>query len=678
MTFKIMNVPRTLLTSALIFSLGLFTPVLYVVKPNVASAQSVGASASTAALGPSDPQEVDAFMDSFFARPEVKAALAGASVVIVNDGKVLLNKGYGYANVETKKPIDQSHTLFRLASISKTFTAMAVMQLAEQGKLDLDLDVNGYLKGMKIANRTGSPLTARDLMTHTSGFDFTDIPEDEGDPDGPVYRLDTFVADHMPTVIRKPGEAFRYDNYGYNLLGYLVECVSGQKFEDYIQKHIFKPLGMDNSRFVYTSELAAKLATPYDASGEPIAQYTTYPYNSPDGGLMSTSGDMARFMLAELNGGKLDNQAVLQEKTMQAMEQYSVSIHPDIPGVGYGFESSFPNFNNGQFVIDKSGAGSGFQSQQWLLPKQKTGLFIALNSAKDARKMRSLLFQSFMDHYFPKPITSPTSYMNTLKSELQYLEGTYSDLRLPAWHYEVEATNGGLLVTDAYGVHELKQLKDLLFIDDTGRLAAFKKDDKGRIAYFEYNKADSWSERLPDVKLYADVPLDSPYAKDIRYLRQQGLLEREDPRNFNPEQSITRAQFIGWLIPTFGIKLSEEPIMFKDTMNSPYAAEIQTALEGGVVTGMPKGTFEPNRSITREEAAVILSRLLQLGLGIMPSAEVQLKGQTDAWALDGVQHIVASGYYGPEVTPDADGAFDYRSKQPMLRQEAAAMIHRYP
>lgn len=290
MNFKIMNVPRALLASALIFSLGLFTPVLYVGKPNAASAQSVGASASIAAPGPSDPQEVAAFMDSFFARPEVKAALAGASVVIVKDGKVLLNKGYGYANVETQKPVDERHTLFRLASISKTFTAMAVMQLAEQGKLDLDLDVNGYLKGMKIANRTGSPLTARDLMTHTSGFDFTDIPEDEGDPDGPVYRLDAFVADHMPTVIRKPGEAFRYDNYGYNLLGYLVECVSGQKFEDYIEKHIFKPLGMDNSRFVYMPELAAKLATPYDASGEPIAQYTTYPYNSPDGGLMSTGG----------------------------------------------------------------------------------------------------------------------------------------------------------------------------------------------------------------------------------------------------------------------------------------------------------------------------------------------------------------------------------------------------
>ena len=362
---------------------------------------------------------------------------------------------------------------------------------------------------------------------------------------------------------------------------------------------------------------------------------------------------------------------------MRAMEQYSVSIHPDIPGVGYGFESSFPAFNNGQYVIDKSGAGSGFQSQQWLLPEQKTGLFVAYNSAKNARQLRSLLFQSFMDHYFPVQTTADPDYMNTAKSELKVLEGIYRDLRLPAWHYDIEAGDGTLFVTDGYGVHELKQLKDLLFVDETGRMAAFKKDDQGRIAYFAYNKADSWSERLPDAKPYADVPQDYPYAKDIQYLRQQGLLEREDQINFRPEQPITRAQFIGWLIPTFGARLSEEPVMFKDSKNSPYAAEIQTALEGGIVSGTTKGVFQPDRFITRQEAAVMLSRLLQLGLGIAPG-EAKLKGQTDAWALEGVRHIVASGYYGPEVVPDADGALDYRSKQPMLRQEAAAMLFRYP
>ncbi|RUS48380.1 serine hydrolase [Cohnella sp. AR92] len=679
MTFKLIKGLSKIMASAILFSLSLSGPGAYAATPSALSSPTAAASASIAAQanGPSDPLEVASFMDGFFERPEVKASLAGASVAVVKDGKVLLNKGYGYANLALKKPVDPERTVFRLASISKTFTAMAVMQLAEQKKLDLDRDVNDYLKGMKIVNRTGSPLTARDLMTHTSGFDFTDIPEDEGDPSGPSYGLDDFVKDYMPTVIRKPGEAFRYDNYGYNLLGYIVEQASGQKFEDYVAEHIFVPLGMENSRFVYTPDLSDELATPYDVSGQPIAPYTTYPYNSPDGGLMSTGADMARFMLAELNGGRLGDRAVLRESSMQAMERYSVSIHPDIPGVGYGFESSFPAFNNGQYVIDKSGAASGFQSQQWLLPERKTGLFVALNSSKDARLIRSLLYQSFMDHYFPVQDAAAPVYLNPSKSELEELEGIYRDLRLPAWHYDIEAADGALIVTDSYGVHELKQLKDLLFVDDTGRMAAFKRDDRGRIVYFQYNKADSWSERLPDAKLYADVPQDSPYARSILYLRQQGLLEREDQENFRPERPITRAQFVGWLIPTFGVRLSEEPVIFKDSANSPYAAEIQTALEGGVITGTTHGTFEPDRFITREAAAVILSRLLRLGLGATPG-EAKLIGQTDSWALEGVRHIVASGYYGPEVVPDADGAYDYHSKRPMLRQEAAAMLYRYP
>jgi len=670
------SVPRKLLTSAILVSLGLTAPAVYAAQPAavVAAAPAVDAAATK---GPTDPREVASFADAFFARPEVKSALAGASVVVVKDGKALLIKGYGYADAAAKKPVDPDRTLFRLASVSKTFTATAVMQLAERKKLDLDRDVNDYLQGMRIVNRTGSPLTLRHLMTHTSGFDYTDIPEDEGDPAGPVYKLDDFIEDYAPTVVRKPGTAFRYDNYGYNLLGYVVELASGRKYEDYVAEHIFKPLGMANSRFVYSPGLANKLATPYDASGEPLAQYATYPYNSPDGGLMATGADMARFMLALLNGGKLDGRSVLQEPSIREMEEYSVSIHPDLPGVGFGFESSFPAFDNGQYVIDKSGAASGFQSQMWLLPERKTGLFVALNSAKDARKMRSLLFRSFMDHYFPKPDAPAPDYMNSAKSELQPLEGIYRDLRLPAWHYDVAAADGKLLVTDSYGVHELKQLKKLLFVDETGRKAAFKKDVQGRIAYFSYNKADSWSEKLPDADPYADVPPESPYAKDIRYLRQQGLLMREDPADFKPEQPITRAQFVGWLIPTFGAKLSEEPVQFRDSRNNPYAAEIQTALEGGVITGNPKGSFEPNRPITRQEAATILSRLLRLGLGAAPG-DAELKGQTDAWALEGVRHIVAGGYYGPEVVPDDNGAIDYRSKALMLRQEAAAMLFRYP
>lgn len=237
------------------------------------------------------------------------------------------------------------------------------------------------------------------------------------------------------------------------------------------------------------------------------------------------------------------------------------------------------------------------------------------------------------------------------------------------WHYDVAAQDGGVVVTDSYGVHNLTQIKELLFVDENGRKAAFKEDEKGHIQYFSYNKADSWSEKLPNPKPYADVPNNNPYAKFIYYVQQQGLLGKEDSRNFYPEQPITRAEFVGQLMALSDTPFSREPVMFVDSAQSPYAAEIQTALEFGIVSGTDRGKFEPDRPITRQEAAVILSRAFQIqfgSAGIVP-LEARLKSGTDDWALESVQTIVARGYYGPEVVKDETGAIDYRPKQPMLR-----------
>lgn len=636
-----------------------------------------------AAGGPSDPHEVEAFVDGFFNREDIKPSLAGAVVAVVQGDEPLLVKGYGYADTERRTPVDPERTLFRIASITKTFTATAVMQLAEQGKVDLDRDIAGYLGGLTIPNRTGSPLTLKHLMTHTSGFDRTEAAEDEGAPND-TYPLEQYVKDHLPTVVRKPGEAYRYDNYAYDLLGYIVQNVAGEPFEEVVQDRILTPLGMKSSYLVLTPAIQSRLATPYDGDGGPLPLYSTYPNNSPDGGLMTTGADMTRFMVAELNGGKLGSSSILSERSLKRMQELSVSIHPDIPGVGYGFESSYPELSNGQYVIDKGGAATGYQSHLWLLPERRTGLFIALNSARNARTIQRQLFEAFMNRYYPAAengkTDAPADPVRQTADQLARLEGIYRDLRMPMWHYEVEAVDGGLIVTDFYGVHRLTQEKELLFADGEGRKAAFKEDDQGRIAYFYYNKSDSWAERLPEPQRYDDVPPDHPYAKYIYYVRQQGLLEKEDGRYFKPEQPITRAQFVGQLMALADVPYSEEPVAFADAAGSPYAAEIETALEFGLVSGTPKGTFEPERAITRQEAAVILARALQLQFGAagMPTQSAKLAGVTDAWARKAVETIVARGYYGPEVAKDDDGAVDYRSRKPMLRQEAAAMLYRFP
>ncbi|MFD0713296.1 serine hydrolase [Paenibacillus sp. GCM10027626] len=644
-------------------------------------APAYAAATPASPAGATDAKEVETFMDGFFKRKDIRDTLAGAVVVIVKGDKTLLKKGYGYANIESRTPVDPDKTLFRLASVSKTFTATALMQLAEQKKVDLNRDIGAYLADLRIPNETGAPLTLKHLLTHTSGFDYTEAAEDEGPPQD-VYPLDAYIKDNLPGVIRKPGEAYRYDNYGYNLIGYIVQNAAKKPFEQFVAENIFAPLRMTNSYFGLTSDVEQRLATPYDGAGEPLPQYATLPNFSPDGGLISTGADMARFMIAELNGGKLDGVSILSEQSLKEMQQTSVSIHPDIPGVGYGLESSFPVYANGQFVIDKSGAASGFQSHLWLLPERKTGLFIALNSSQNARTVRAKLFQSFMDHYFPqarKP-GEQVSPIKQTKEQLRRLEGTYRDLRLPMWHYEITARDGGLTVSGSNGEHILKQLKELLFEDENGQKAAFKEDGKGNIAYFAYNKSDSWAEKLPAPRPYRDVPAAHPYAKFIYYVQQQGLLGTEDSPEFRPEQQISRGQFVGLLMRLGRAPLSAEPTAFADTADSPYAAEIAAALEAGIVSGTPSGKFEPERTITRQEAALIMARALIAGFGSAGAAalEAKLAGDTAGWALKGVQTAVARGYFGPEVKQNADGSVDFRSKQPLLRQEAAAMLYHFP
>lgn len=162
------------------------------------------------------------FSDQFFAQKEVQEQMVGAAVVVVKDGEVVRNQGYGYADAAARKPFDADQTVFRLASVSKLLTSVGIMQLAEAGKVDLDKDVQAYLPHLQISNHTGSPLTIKHLMTHTPGFDLGRSTEP-----GKAYTLEEYVQAAVPAVTRKPGEAYSYNNYGFSLLGYLwsVWCV---------------------------------------------------------------------------------------------------------------------------------------------------------------------------------------------------------------------------------------------------------------------------------------------------------------------------------------------------------------------------------------------------------------------------------------------------------------------
>ncbi|WP_372629453.1 serine hydrolase [Cohnella sp.] len=614
-----------------------------------------------------DKADVEAFAKRFFRQPDVQDQLAGAMLVVVKDGQVLLNEGFGYADLAASTPIDPDRTLFRLASVSKLFTSIGIMQLAEAGKVDLDRDVQTYLPDLAIPNETGFPLTPKHLMTHTTGFDFGDSAA----ADSP-YPLYDFLRDKMPTVVSKPGEVFRYDNFAFSLQGYIIEKISGQPFEDYMADKLFAPLGMANSSFIYDDRVKKALAAPHDALLRPFENSPNVPDNAPKGGMFSTGADMAKFMLAMLAKGQGANGRILTAASVEAMERNSVSIHPDVPGVGYAFESNYPQFYHGRKVVEKGGDLAGFHSNLWLLPEENVGMFLVLNG--DKGDLRLPFFAQFMNRYFPATGSGPEFLApEPTKQQLLRFEGMYRDLRTPAWRYDIAAERGALIVKDAYGTHRLRQTGELLFYDEKGIPAGFKTDDRGNVLFFSYNKSDSWAEKLPEPPRFKDVPADHPYAQSIYDLVQLGAIEGGKEK-FHPEEPITRGEFVSQLIRLAGFQPSTQTSSFADMQGSPYAGDIQTALELGVVRGIAGGSFGPDLPLTREQAATFVWRLARAGLGATP-VRAELQGTVSSWASDGVQYVVSRQLYGPDVSASEEGPVDYRPKDKMLNQEAAALVY---
>ncbi|GED13533.1 serine hydrolase [Aneurinibacillus migulanus] len=631
-----------------------------------------GSSVKEMALGPTDAKEVEEFADTFFSQPHIKDQLAGAVFVIVKDGKILLKKGYGYADLEKKIPADPDRTVFPVASISKVFTATGIMQLVEQGKINLDEDIQTYLGDVKLKNKTDYPLTMKHLLTHTTGFDFTDTLESAQHRPEPL-PLDKYVKENMSTVIRKPGEAFRYDNFASMLQGYILQNVSGKSFNQYITENIYQPLEMKNSSFLLTPEIKAKLATGYNAANKPFPVYTSNPIEQPEGGMFSTGKDMAAFMMAHLNKGTIEGHKILDKDTAEMMQSIHYAIHPKLPNMAYGFETYYHSSHNNQFVIGKGGDLPGAHSWMWLLPEQRVGGFIVFNKDIDFREE---LFKAFMDRYYPMP-KKEQKYVASTQEQLKRFEGVYRDLRVNPWVTKITATQQGqLLAEDPMGKNTLRQVEPLLFKDEEGTLLAFKETDDGRVAYLQYHNPVSLAERLPASKQFSDVPTVHPYAAYIKDVQQFGVLPGDTDGFFYPEAPVTRAEFVGELIRLIGVRASTHPVIFTDTKNNKYAKEIQAAVEANAIKGVTKNTFEPNRPITRQEAAAIIWGVSQALIDAQP-ADAPLAGEVDPWAIQAVKYAAANKLYGPEVTSSEKGMVDYKAKKPLLRQEAAALFYTY-
>ena len=450
-------------------------------------------------------QDFETFLDALIPSQLQNRNIAGAVVSVVKDGQVLFEKGYGYADVDAKKPVLADQTLFRPGSISKLFTATAVMQLVEQGKLDLDHDVNDYLD-FAIPKTFPEPVTLRRLLTHTAGFEET-LKNLFLAHDSDLKSLRTYLVNQMPARIFPPGKIPSYSNYGFTLAGYIVERVSGEKFERYIDNHILKPLRMNNSTFdqPLPTQLAAQMSKGYlNASKKP--RDFELVQAAPAGALTTTAADMTRFMLAFLQDGTVDGVAILKPETVRQMETRQFELHPMIDGLGMNF---IEYVTRPARLIGHGGDTVYFHSDMVLVPEAHFGYFISYNSlGKIVGGGRGEVWRALVNRYFPAaPETKVDLDPKTIQTDGRAVSGTYDGtrrgettfLKLLAMlgQFTVSSDKDGVLTVEDFKNQrgELKKWREvapLVYheIDGLDRIA-FRRDSSGAV-----------TEMLPDPPIY--------------------------------------------------------------------------------------------------------------------------------------------------------------------------------
>jgi len=350
--------------------------------------------------------DVEAFLDGVMPLQLQREDIAGAVVLVVKDGKILFAKGYGYSDVAKKSPVLRDATLFRPGSVSKLFTWTAVMQQVEQGKLNLDRDVNDYLD-FKIPPRDGKPITLRNIMTHTPGFEETIqqlfIPDAKD-----LVPLGDYVKAHLPNRVYAPGTLPAYSNYATALAGYIVQRVSGQPFDDYIEQHILNPLGMSHTTFrqPLPAALQPLMSKGYERGSKPPKPFEIV-QAFPAGSSSTTATDMARFIIAHLQNGQYEGAQILRPETAQLMHSAQFHNLPQLNGMALGF---YEETRNGHRIIGHGGDTQHFHSDLHLIPDAGVGFFISYNSAgKGEISPRTAVWEQFLDRYFPYQPAEPAT-----------------------------------------------------------------------------------------------------------------------------------------------------------------------------------------------------------------------------------------------------------------------------
>ncbi|TQS45359.1 serine hydrolase domain-containing protein [Cryptosporangium phraense] len=429
---------------------------------------AVPAQAAAPTCTPATATAVADYLDHSVPAGLKKAGTPGAVVSVVSGDRTIYRRGFGRADVEKDVPMDPATSGVRIASITKLFTATAVMQQVEAGRLDLDADVNTYLKTFRIPRTYPKPITLRNLLTHTAGFQ-DQIMGTGARTAEDVPPLGEYLAHHIPARIRPPGVVSAYSNYGAALAGYVVTQVSGEPYDRYVQKHILDPLGMTHTTASEPgpASIVADRAVSY-------ADHQRVPFEfdpmTPDGSITATADDMARFLSAQLNQGR----GILSPEAAATLHAKTFAADPRLGGYALGFMNKTWN---GHRILMHDGGWEGFLSVLVMIPDCHLGVFLSLNSIEGGESFGDVL-NGFVDRFAPgsnPPVTGPS----TAAPE----PGFYAATRRNASGVEKILTllnTGRLTVRDDGSVRFRNKTWTPagrgLYVDDDDHLVAFERD----------------------------------------------------------------------------------------------------------------------------------------------------------------------------------------------------------
>ncbi len=463
-------------------------------------------------IQPNKVEGIEAFIDSLVLDGMEKYHVPGLSTAIITDSVQVFTKAYGFSNIEDQIPVDKAKTGFRIASITKTFTALAAMQLVEAGKLDLHVPVSIYLPDDNFEFLEDDPFTFHQLLTHTAGFDLTDTGDAALRAED-VVPLEELARYQMPDQVHKPGTVHSYSNFGFALAGYLIQEISGMAYEEYIRKNILEPLEMYNTDLSQPlpPELKKQLARSYVwKNGNQVYLPRDYTNTTPGGGIVSNAADMTNYMLMLLNGGAFKGKTIIGPEGFKLLTTQQYGSEQTKYGICYAF---FENMWTTRRSLEHTGGQLGFLSIMVLIPETGTGFFLTHNNRKDAGGFRYDVMMPVLDTILGQkernilPLRPPDNFDAIAKNYI----GRYKQKNYPKATFEKFARALGSFTTEQWvsykggGIMDIRG-EEFVMIDAEKHLfqsikpestykMQFKVDDKGK-AYEIFTGVNSY-ERVP-------------------------------------------------------------------------------------------------------------------------------------------------------------------------------------